>query len=50
VIRYIFGIAKSVFWVVARAVVMDGFILAQIMFFMMRKRRRAYRPPQNKFK
>jgi uncharacterized membrane protein len=50
VIRYIFSIAKTIFWVIARAAVLDGFILAQIMYFMMKKRRRLSRVGNNVMK
>lgn len=40
IIKDIFRIIASIFSVLFRAAIIDGFSLAQIMYFMMRKRRR----------
>ena len=40
VLKYLFSILVSIFSVIFRAAILDGAILIQIMFFMMRKRRR----------
>lgn len=40
ILKYFFGILSSIFSVVIRAVILDGAILIQVMFWMMKKRRR----------
>lgn len=40
IIKDIFRIITLIFSVVFRAAIMDGFVLAQIMYLMMRRRRR----------
>lgn len=44
VIKSLFGFLGVVFSVLWRALLMDGFILLQVMFFMMQKRKRSYSP------
>lgn len=39
ILKYIFGILGTVFSVVFRAAILDGFILLQVLFVMMQKRR-----------
>lgn len=48
VVRYIFGLLSVIFSVVWRAALLDGFILIQVMFFMMNRRRRF--PRSNPYK
>lgn len=38
-LRYLFGILGTVFSVILRAAILDGFILLQVLFIMMQKRR-----------
>lgn len=40
VLKYFFGILSTVFSVLIRALILDGAILVQVMFWMMKKRRR----------
>lgn len=42
IIKSIFGIMSTIFSIVWRAAMLDGFILAQVFYFMMRKRRGFY--------
>ena len=44
IIKTLFSILGAIFSVVWRAVIIDGFILSQILVFMMQKRRRFSRP------